>query len=72
MGIDLPSRSSPHHFTAAPNPNPLYIANENDNLVIVIDMVGKVLAEIPVGVEPEGMGISRDGKVLVNMSETTA
>ena len=32
---------------------------------------GKVLAEIPVGVEPEGMGISPDGKLLVNTSETT-
>ena len=31
----------------------------------------KVLAEIPVGVEPEGMGISPDGKLLVNTSETT-
>jgi len=30
-----------------------------------------VLAEIPVGVEPEGMGISPDGKVLVTTSETT-
>jgi YVTN family beta-propeller protein len=57
VGIDLPSRSSPHHFTAAPNP--LYVANENDNLVIVVDIdAGKVLAEIPVGVEPEGMRIS--------------
>jgi PQQ-dependent catabolism-associated beta-propeller protein len=31
----------------------------------------KVLAEIPVGVEPEGMGISPDGKVVINTSETT-
>ena len=31
----------------------------------------KILAEIPVGVEPEGMGISPDGKILVNTSETT-
>ncbi len=30
-----------------------------------------VLAEVPVGVEPEGMGLSPDGKVLVNTSETT-
>ena len=32
---------------------------------------GTVMAEIPVGVEPEGMGISPDGKMLVNTSETT-
>ena len=31
----------------------------------------KVVAEIPVGVEPEGMALSPDGKVLVNTSETT-
>jgi PQQ-dependent catabolism-associated beta-propeller protein len=30
-----------------------------------------VINEIPVGVEPEGMGISPDGKILVNTSETT-
>jgi PQQ-dependent catabolism-associated beta-propeller protein len=29
------------------------------------------LGEIPVGVEPEGMGISPDGKLLVATSETT-
>ena len=32
---------------------------------------GSVLAEVPVGVEPEGMGLSPDGTVLVNTSETT-
>jgi PQQ-dependent catabolism-associated beta-propeller protein len=30
-----------------------------------------VIDDIPVGVEPEGMGMSPDGKVLVNTSETT-
>ena len=30
-----------------------------------------VLAEIPVGVEPEGMAVSPDGKVVINTSETT-
>ena len=30
-----------------------------------------LVGEIQVGVEPEGMGISPDGKVLVNTSETT-
>jgi PQQ-dependent catabolism-associated beta-propeller protein len=30
-----------------------------------------VIAEIPVGVEPEGIGISPDGKWIVNTSETT-
>ncbi len=31
----------------------------------------KVVAEVPVGVEPEGMGLSPDGSILVNTSETT-
>ena len=31
----------------------------------------QVLAEVPVGVEPEGMGVSPDGKIVVNTSETT-
>ena len=30
-----------------------------------------MLAEVPVGVEPEGMGVSPDGKIVVNTSETT-
>ncbi|HEX9882225.1 MAG TPA: PQQ-dependent catabolism-associated beta-propeller protein, partial [Hyphomicrobium sp.] len=32
---------------------------------------GSIVTDIPVGVEPEGMGMSPDGKVLVNTSETT-
>jgi PQQ-dependent catabolism-associated beta-propeller protein len=55
-----------------PSGNPLYVANEDDNLVTVVDInSGKVIGDIPVGVEPEGMGMSPDGKVLVNTSETT-
>ena len=50
----------------------LYAANEDDNLVTVIDVESRsVASEIPVGVEPEGMGISPDGKTMVNTSETT-
>ena len=30
-----------------------------------------MLSEIPVGVEPEGIGVSHDGKWVVNTSETT-
>ena len=50
----------------------MYVANEDDNLVTVVDLeTRKVIAEIPVGVEPEGMGMSPDGKTLVSTSETT-
>ena len=41
-------------------------------MVTVIDVATRqAIAEIPVGVEPEGMGVSHDGKWLVNTSETT-
>src|SRR3546814_15823111 len=40
-------------------------------MVTVLDLEqAAVSAEIPVGVEPEGMGVSPDGKWLVNTSET--
>ena len=40
--------------------------------VTIIDLEKRVpLGEVQVGVEPEGMGISPDGKILVNTSETT-
>jgi PQQ-dependent catabolism-associated beta-propeller protein len=41
-------------------------------MVTVIDIASRTaLTEIPVGVEPEGMGVSHDGKWIVNTSETT-
>ena len=68
----LPSGPDPELLTLHPDGKRLYIANEDDNLVTVVDInTGKVITEIPVGVEPEGMGMSPDGKVLVNTSETT-
>src|SRR5204863_358273 len=50
----------------------LYVANENDNTVTMIDIEKRArLGDVQVGVEPEGMGISPDGKFIVNTSETT-
>ena len=38
-----------------PNGKVIYIANEDDSLVTIMDIkTGEVLAEVPVGVEPEG------------------
>ena len=49
-----------------------YVPNENDARVTIIDVKQrKALAEISVGVEPEGMAISPDDKIVVNTSETT-
>ena len=68
----LQSGPDPELFILHPSGNPLYVANEDDNLVTVLDVEqNKIIAEVPVGVEPEGMGISPDGKILVNTSETT-
>jgi PQQ-dependent catabolism-associated beta-propeller protein len=48
------------------------VANENDNTVTIIDLERRVpLGEVQVGVEPEGMGLSPDGKTLVATSETS-
>ena len=68
----LPSGPDPELMALHPDGHHLYIANEDDNMVTVLDIDSKkVLNEIQVGVEPEGMGISPDGKLLVNTSETT-
>ena len=41
-------------------------------MVTVVDMNDKmIIDDIPVGVEPEGMGLTNNGKILVNTSETT-
>ncbi|HEX8374349.1 MAG TPA: PQQ-dependent catabolism-associated beta-propeller protein, partial [Geminicoccaceae bacterium] len=46
--------------------------NEDDNMVTVVDVASRsAISEIPVGVEPEGMAVSHDGKWVVNTSETT-
>ena len=50
----------------------LYVSNEDDNLVTVIDIAKrKAIKQIPVGVEPEGIAVSPDGKWVVSTSETT-
>ncbi|MGH7153957.1 MAG: PQQ-dependent catabolism-associated beta-propeller protein, partial [Acetobacteraceae bacterium] len=62
----------PELFALRPTGNPLYVSNENNALVTVWDInTGKKLATIQTGVEPEGMTVSPDGKLIVNTSETT-
>ena len=56
-----------------PKGGTLYIANEDDSMVTVMDAKsGDVTAEIPVGVEPEGMGVSPDSQYTVATSESTS
>ena len=51
----------------------IYIANEDDSLVTIMDIAtGEVLAEVPVGVEPEGMAVSPDNKYTAATSESTS
>jgi YVTN family beta-propeller protein len=69
---DLLSGPDPEQLNIHPSGNPVYIANEDDNLITVIDLdTLEVLAEVPVGVEPEGVGVSPDGKILIATSETS-
>ena len=52
-------RSRPGISGIAPAGDRVYVANEDDNLVTAIDLEKRaMITEIPVGVEPEGMGIS--------------
>ena len=68
----LPSGADPELFILAPERQPALHRQRGRQLVTVVDInAKKILAEVPVGVEPEGMGLSPDGKTLVNTSETT-
>jgi PQQ-dependent catabolism-associated beta-propeller protein len=69
---NLPSGEDPEQFALHKNDRHLYIANEDDAVVTVVDTQTRtVLAQIDVGVEPEGMAISPDGKWAINTTETT-
>jgi PQQ-dependent catabolism-associated beta-propeller protein len=51
----------------------IYIANEDDSLVTIMDIKsGEVLGEVPVGVEPEGMIVSPDDRYTAATSESTS
>ena len=55
-----------------PNDRHLYIANEDDAVTTVVDTETRsVIAQINVGIEPEGMAVSPDGKIEITPSETT-
>ena len=51
----------------------VYVANEDDGMVTVLRLRQRQdLAEIPVGVEPEGMSVSPDDRITVATSEPTS
>jgi len=60
-------------FTQDPSGKLLYVANENDNTVTILDIEKRArVGDVEVGVEPEGIAVSPDGKILINTSETTS
>jgi PQQ-dependent catabolism-associated beta-propeller protein len=68
----LPSGKDPETFAMDPDGEFLYVSNEDDNLVTVINIAKqKAVKEIPVGVEPEGVAVSPDGRWVISTSETT-
>src|SRR3954453_15629650 len=68
----LPSGPDPELFIQDKAGKILYVANENENTVTLVDIERRArLGDVQVGVEPEGMAISPDGKILINTSETT-
>jgi YVTN family beta-propeller protein len=51
----------------------LYIANEDHSAVSFLDLgSGRVVREVPVGPEPEGIGVSPDGKLVVATAEASS
>ncbi|MEZ5876081.1 MAG: hypothetical protein R3D30_15140 [Hyphomicrobiales bacterium] len=49
----------PELMAVDPQGGTIYIANEDDSMATVMNReTGEVLEEVPVGVEPEGVGVS--------------
>jgi DNA-binding beta-propeller fold protein YncE len=56
-----------------PKGGTLSIPNDDDSMATIMDIAsGEVKAGVPVGVEPEGVGVSPDGKYTVVTSESTS
>jgi PQQ-dependent catabolism-associated beta-propeller protein len=67
----FPSGDDPETFAVHPNGN-LYISNEEDAKASVFNpATGERVAEIKVGIEPEGVAVSADGTRAVVTSEST-
>ncbi len=65
------SGSDPETFAVHPNGN-IYISNEDDAKATAFNPKdGSQVAEIPVGLEPEGVAISPTGKHVIVTSEST-
>ena len=67
----LESGPDPELLAVDPAGKRIYIANEDDAMVMDLAS-GEVLKEIVVGVEPEGMAVSPDSRLVVATSESTS
>ena len=54
----------------SPDGSTLIIASEDHSAITFVDLKsGKIVREVKVGPEPEGIGVSPDGKLVVATSE---
>lgn len=67
----IPAGSDPEAFAVHAD-GTIYLSNEDEGLATALDPAsGKILAEIKVGLEPEGVGVSPDGKQVMVTSESS-
>ncbi|MFA5950895.1 MAG: PQQ-dependent catabolism-associated beta-propeller protein [Hyphomicrobium sp.] len=66
------SGPDPELLDIDPSGTTIYVANEDDGMVTVLDVAGEHKGEIQIGVEPEGMSVAPDNSVVVATSESTS
>jgi YVTN family beta-propeller protein len=74
VGMPIPVGKSPFGVAVTPDGSKVYVANEDDNTVSVIDAAtNTVVGTIPVGTIPQGVAVTPDGsKVYVaNLIDNT-
>src|SRR5690554_8212143 len=65
------SGDDPEVIRVDPNRPYIYVSNEDDNIVSVLEADGRSLViEIPVGVEPEGLDFRSNGRWRAYNTET--
>lgn len=66
----MPGVSDPEQIAVSPDGNRLYVASEDTGRLLVMNAAnGRVLANLEVGVEPEGVAVSKLGDFVLATSE---